>query len=139
MKKPAANSRNKGASFERQIPTALFLETGITFKRNLEQSREAAHGDLIADDPAWPFSCELKRYAKGVTCLAAWKDQSVKAADACGKLPCVIFKFDNAPIRVAVPLTALFWNVEGWAEIDFPTFCMLARDLMAGEAAANAV
>jgi hypothetical protein len=134
MKKPAANSRNKGASFERQIATALFLETGITFKRNLEQSREAAHGDLIADDPAWPFSCELKRYAKGVTCLAAWKDQSVKAADACGKLPCVIFKFDNAPIRVAVPFAAFGLEGSEWAETTLDGFCYLARELMAGAA-----
>lgn len=131
-------SRTKGATFERDIAHELFLLTGITFKRNLEQTREAAHGDLVADDPAWPFSCELKRYAAGISCLSAWKDQASKAAAMCGKIPAVIFKFDRQPVRVAVPLACLCngrcEDPAEWAEITLDGFAYIARELMAGAA-----
>ena len=134
------NSRNKGSAFERSIAADLHLLTGITFKRNLEQVREADHGDLIADDPAWPFSCELKRYASGTGCRPAWVAQSVKAADAAGKLPCVIFKYDRLPIRCAVPFAALAAAFGGtasadeWAEVSLDGLAYLAREIMAGRA-----
>lgn len=132
----SARSRNKGASFERDIAQQLFLLTGIGFKRNLEQSREAAHGDLIADDPAWPFSCELKRRAQGISCLTAWKQQASKAAAMCGKIPAVVFKFDRQPVRVAVPLACLCGgrcdDPAEWAEITLDGFAYVARELMAG-------
>jgi hypothetical protein len=50
------NGRNKGADFERSTAKELFLELGISFKRDLEQTREAGHADLIPDDPAFPLS-----------------------------------------------------------------------------------
>jgi hypothetical protein len=37
-----ANSRNKGATFERDVAKMLFLELGITFKRDLRKYQEAA-------------------------------------------------------------------------------------------------
>jgi hypothetical protein len=49
------NSRTKGAQFEREVAKLLLLELGITFKRDLRQYQEADHGDLIPDDPAFPF------------------------------------------------------------------------------------
>ena len=132
----SAKSRNKGSSFERQIAQELFLLTGISFKRNLEQTREAAHGDLVADNPAWPFSCELKRRAAGISCLTAWKEQATRAAALTGKTACVIFKFDRQPIRVAVPLAALVAgaDAEEWAEVTLEAFAFVAREMMAGAA-----
>ena len=131
----SAKSRNKGASFERDIAQQLFLLTGISFKRNLEQSREAAHGDLIADDPAFCFSIECKRYANGISCLSAWKEQASKAAAMCGRIPAVIFKFDRQPIRVAVPLACLCGgkcdDPAEWAEITLEGFAYACREIMA--------
>lgn len=128
-------SRNKGASFERHIARELEALTGIRFERNLEQVRTAAHGDLIASDPAWPFSCELKRYASGISCLTAWKDQATRAAKLCGKAPAVIFKFDRQPIRAAVPLTVICAGApDEWAEISIEGLAYLAREIMAEKA-----
>lgn len=135
-----AHSRNKGATFERDIAAELFALTGVSFKRNLEQSREADHGDLVPSDPDFPFSLELKRYHAGISCLAAWKAQSSRSAEACGKLPAVVFKFDRQPIRVAVPFKALaqacgatFGNADEWAEITLPGLAYLAAEMMAAE------
>ena len=135
-----AHSRNKGATFERDIAAELFALTGVSFKRNLEQSREAAHGDLVPSDPDFPFSLELKRYHAGISCLAAWKAQSSRSAEACGKLPAVVFKFDRQPIRVAVQFKALaqacgatFGDADEWAEITLPGFAYLAAEMMAAE------
>lgn len=133
------NSRNKGAAFERAVALELELLTGVRFKRNLEQSRAVDHCDLIAEDDAWPFSCELKRYASGNGCKPAWIEQATRAAGKNGKLPCVIFKFDRLPIRVAVPMQALGHDYNGWAEIDLPALAYLASELMAAKAEGVAV
>ena len=131
------NSKNKGATFERQIGIALELELGIAFKRNLEQSREADHADLIADDPDFPFVIECKRYASGGF-LSAWWDQVNKAAAASGKIPCVIYKFDRKEIQVAVDwraiaaMTGVGLNDDGLIHMNLASFCCVAREIMAG-------
>lgn len=135
--KPKANSRAKGASFERTIAQELELLTGVSFKRDIEQYRAGDHGDLIASDPAWPFTIECKRYANGAGCLDAWKDQATRAANAANKLPCVVFKFDRIPVRVAVPFTAIAEAYGGndtsgeWANISLQGFAHLAAEIMA--------
>lgn len=132
MKKPI-NGRNKGAAFERTVAHELFLLTGIKFVRNLEQCRTADHGDLIADDPAWPFSCELKAYVTGTGCKPEWKEQSSRAAKAAGLIPCVIYKFNHRPITCAVPMRALCpaMPADQWADITLRGFAFLAAEIMA--------
>jgi ribosomal protein L25 (general stress protein Ctc) len=131
-----ANSRNKGATFERDIAIALELELGIRFKRNLEQSREADHADLIPDDPDFPFVIECKRYAGG-TFQRAWWDQVNKAARAQGKIPCVIYKFDRRDIQVAVDWRAFAAMIgvalsdDGLIHINLASLCFMAREIMA--------
>jgi Holliday junction resolvase len=131
------NSKNKGATFERQVGIALELELGIAFKRNLEQSREADHADLIADDPDFPFVIECKRYAGG-SFQSAWWAQVNKAATAAGKIPCVIYKFDRKDIQVAVDwraiaaMTGVGLNDDGLIHMNLASFCFVAREIMAG-------
>ena len=134
-----AKSRNKGSAFEREIAQRLDALLGIKFVRNLEQVRTAAHGDLIADDPAFPFSIECKRYATGISCLTAWKEQASKAAAMCGKTPAVIFKFDRRPVRVAIPFAAVCSASppNEWVEISLDGLAYVAREIMA-EAALEA-
>ena len=133
------NSRNKGSAFERAIAADLHLLTGITFKRDLEQYRATDHGDLIPSDDAWPFVVECKRYAAGAGCRPAWLQQATKSADAVGKLPCVIFKYDRLPIRCAVPFSAIaaaFGGTAGadeWAETTLDGLAYLAREIMASK------
>ena len=129
-----AKSRNKGARVEREIAQKLDLLLGIRFVRNLEQTRSGG-GDLVADDPAFPFSIEIKARAQGISCLAAWKEQASRAAVMCGKIPAVAFKFDRQPIRVAVPLACLCNgrcdDPAEWAEVTLDGFAYAAREIMA--------
>lgn len=140
MKQPKANSRQKGAQFERLIAAELFGLTGVSFKRNLEQYQAKDLGDLTPDTPAWPFSLELKRYASGKTCKPAWRAQASKAAEAARKFPAVIYKYDRADVVVSVPFTAIaaaYGEAEDtsgeWAEINLAGLAYLASEIMAGE------
>jgi hypothetical protein len=129
------NSRAKGATFERTIARELELLTGIRFSRNLEQSRAVDHCDLIPDDAAWPFSLELKAYAAGAGCRPEWIRQSERSAAKTGKLPCVIYRYNRRPVRVAVPLKALGYDCGEWADISLDGLAYVARELMAEKAA----
>lgn len=137
--KPKANSRNKGAAFERAVAIELELLTGIRFKRDIEQYRATDHGDLIPDNDDWPFVVECKAYASGTGCKAAWIEQATKAAVAVGKLPCVVFKYDRRPVRVAMPLYAVSKAFGGssmsseWVEADVSGLAYIAAEIMAGD------
>ena len=132
------NGRNKGASFEREIGGLLHDELGIKFKRDLEQYRAADHGDLLADDPAFPFVIECKRYANGTGCKPAWWQQAKAAASAVGKMPCVIYKYDRRDIRCVIELTALYQMIgssfesEHQIELTLDALCYVAREIMNG-------
>jgi len=121
------NSRRKGASFERQIVKDLCDHLGEGFTRNLDQTRDGGH-DIKA--PEWfPFALELKRYAKGSGCKPEWWAQAAAQAKAAGKLSAVIYQFDRRPVRCAVHLSALAPGLHGLIEMDFQTFCMVAREV----------
>tara|TARA_R110002012_G_scaffold181582_2_gene347993 strand:+ start:456 stop:872 length:417 start_codon:yes stop_codon:yes gene_type:complete len=102
------NSRNKGASFERDIAKRLntfFKQKGIDFKvkRNLEQYQEKDLGDL--NIPKHIIEC--KRYASGNWYKEDWWQQ---VCASCGNdIPVLIWKYNHQPIRVCVPL----WAVAG--------------------------
>ena len=126
------NGRNKGAAYERTIAQELFNELGIKFKRDLEQYRAGAHADLIADNPYFPFTLELKRYKDGpIGGSPSWWQQVEVAAEREGKLPCLIYKYDRKPDRCVIPLYAVMDGGEGKIETDFETFCFIVRELMA--------
>ena len=124
------NGRAKGAGFERDVAKLLHAELGISFKRNLEQYRAGFHDDLTPDDPAFPWSIECKRYAAGAF-STSWWEQSVAAAQAQNKLPCVIYKFDRKPIRVAIPLDCLMDDSDGHiVDVSFEAFIYITREMM---------
>lgn len=129
----SAMSRNKGSAFERAVAKELFLLTGVTFKRDLDQYRASDRGDLIPDDPAWPFLCECKAYATGTACRPAWQEQATRAAMAAGTTPAVIFKYDRRPVRVSIPLSAICPDMPAseWVEITLQAFAALAAEKMA--------
>lgn len=131
------DSRAKGSRVEREIAAALFDLTGISFSRNLEQVRSAAQGDLIPDDPDWPFSIEVKARAEPSECLTAWKVQAATAAAMCGRYPAVVMKFNNRPIKVAVPFVAFGFTGDEWATISLPGLAYLAAEIMARRAEAR--
>lgn len=126
------NGRNKGAAYERTIAQQLFNELGIKFKRDLEQYRAGAHADLIADDPDFCFTLELKRYKDGpIGGSPSWWQQVEVAAEREGKWPCLIYKYDRKADRVVIPLASILDGGEGQIETDLQTFCFIVRELMA--------
>ncbi len=135
------NSRAKGSAFERDIARQLEALTGVSFARNLEQVRAVDHCDLLADDPAWPFSLELKRYATGTGCKPEWRAQAIRAAEKNGRIPAVVYKFDRRDVRVSVPIQAVgialgrAWEDPHWADVPLEGLAYLAREIMAERAA----
>jgi len=126
------NGRNKGAAYERKMAQDLFLQLGIGFKRDLEQYRTGGYADLIPDDPAFPYTLELKRYRDGpIGGAPAWWKQVEVAAEREGKWPCLIYKYDRKPDRVVIPLASILDGGEGKVETDLQTFCFIVRELMA--------
>ena len=79
------NSRNKGASFERECATKInqwFQEyTGydIEVKRDLEQYRSGDHGDLIGL-PGWTIECKRYNSNGSVFYRREWWEQVVTAS-----------------------------------------------------------
>jgi len=109
------NSRNKGASFERDIAKRLnvfFKEQKIDFKakRNLEQYQEKDLGDL--DIPNHIIEC--KRYASGNWYKENWWEQ---ICSSCGHdIPVLIWKYNHQPIRVCVPLWSVASSHPTWSK-----------------------
>lgn len=101
-------SRTKGATFEREIAKILFLELGIPFARDLRQYQKNDLGDLVCEDDAFPFVIECKRYAgTSPTFKPDWWAQVERAANAAGKEPVLIYKYDRQPITVVMRLEYL--------------------------------
>ena len=125
------DSRAKGAGFERTVAKALELELGIKFRRDLQQYQQADRGDLVTDCQNWPYVVECKRYAEGTGCKPAWWKQAKTAADKAGKIPIVIYQYDRRQIRCVLPLSHLIeCTHEYLVEVDFQTFCYIAREKM---------
>ena len=102
------NSRNKGAAFEREIANSLNEELNLTvpLKRILEQTREKFLPDLILGN--WYLEC--KRYGQGNEPVEKWWSQVLDAAKEKG-IPALIYKFNNRPIKVRVPLHTINNNL----------------------------
>ena len=98
------NSRNKGASFEREIANLLTKDLNLTnnIRRILEQTREKHLPDLILG--RWYLEC--KRYGTGAEPLDAWWQQVLDATRQRG-IPALVYKFNRRPIKVRVPLGAI--------------------------------
>lgn len=110
-----ANSRNKGASFERSVVSKIneWLESqAINFscKRNLDQYQQKNLADI--DIPYHAVEC--KHYADGWTYKPEWLKQVQESAG--NKIPVLIYKYNRKPIQVCLPMYAV--NPEWSAESD---------------------
>ena len=101
-----ANSRQKGAAFERDIVkrlNAFAAKAGFDFscKRNLDQYQARDLCDI--EIPGHAIEC--KAYKDGFWYRTEWWEQVVRASD--GRIPVLVWKFNNNPIRVTLPLYAI--------------------------------
>ena len=105
-----ADSRSKGASFERDIVKRInaFADQhalGFTCKRHLDQYQTADLCDIQIPTHA----IECKAYKSGWWFAPAWWEQ---VCAACGDdTPVLIYKFNNKAIRVCLPLYAINENM----------------------------
>ena len=105
-----ADSRNKGAAFERDIVKRInaFADKhalGFQCKRNLDQYQTAD----LCDIQIPRHSIECKAYKSGWWYAPAWWEQ---VCAACGdNTPVLIYKFNNKAIRVCLPLYAINENM----------------------------
>tara|TARA_A100001391_G_scaffold122056_1_gene83248 strand:- start:1011 stop:1421 length:411 start_codon:yes stop_codon:yes gene_type:complete len=105
-----ADSRQKGAAFERDIVRRINAfasdnALGFACKRNLDQYQTADLCDIKIPG----HSIECKAYKSGWWYAPAWWNQ---VCEACGDdIPVLIYKFNNKPIRVCVPLYAINENL----------------------------
>ena len=124
------NSRNKGASFEREIANALndSLELKKPLKRILEQTRQKYLPDLILGN--WYIEC--KRYGQGAEPLEGWWDQVI-AATPDDSNPALIYKFNHRPIKVRVPLHTVNDNLpkdfNNTCDFSLESFIVLLKSL----------
>lgn len=118
-----ANSRSKGADFERKICSMIKDALGYDAKRNLDQYQV---GGADIEIPGWSIEC--KAYLKGTTYRKDWWEQCVSN---CGdKEPVLIYKFNNHPIKCVLRLNVLQrdFSKDLLCEIDFDTWCYIVRE-----------
>ena len=134
-----ADSRNKGAAFERDIVKRLngfFEEQGVATrcKRNLDQYQAKNLCDITI--PGYAIEC--KAYKEGWWFQKAWWEQVCSAAG--DDIPVLVWKFNNKPIRVTLPMGAFnpnYADLEGCAVIPFDDWLdILAKDWIPEQKAA---
>lgn len=119
------NSRNKGATGERECIKAIYDLTGIELTRNFSQSAFGGH-DLIGLDD---WAIEVKRYATVETSnKKSWWKQAVDQAKRVHKQPVVIYRADRQPWRCIVqyPLHVELYGIEDFrctCDVDIELFC----------------
>ncbi len=127
------NSRQKGATFERDICRDLQLDLNIKgfVKRDIEQYRTADRGDILIEDDSFPYLIECKRYKSGNTYSDAWWQQVERAAENMKKEPVLVYKFDRQPVTVVMRLEHLMKDDalhEEKVRMDWEAFCYVARE-----------
>jgi hypothetical protein len=123
-----ADSRNKGASFERKICTMIKDNLNIDAKRNLDQYQAKGQADIII--PGWSIEC--KSYLKGGSYRQAWLEQARESAAKLNLTPVLIYKFNNCPIKCVIPINVLSRNFSAGhdlvCEVDIETWFYIVRE-----------
>jgi hypothetical protein len=123
-----ADSRNKGASFERKICKLIKDNLNIDAKRNLDQYQSKGMADIII--PGWSIEC--KAYLKGTTFKRAWWEQAKQSAASLNLTPVLIYKYNNCPIKCVISLNVLSRNFNAGhdlvCEVDIETWFYIVRE-----------
>ena len=123
-----ADSRNKGASFERKICKLIKDNLNIDAKRNLDQYQAKGQADIVI--PSW--SIEYKAYLKGTTFKRSWWEQAKESAASLNLTPVLIYKYNNCPIKCVISLNVLSRNFNVGhdlvCEVDIETWFYIVRE-----------
>ncbi len=120
-----ANSRDKGAAFERKICSLIKDALGYDARRNLDQYQV---GGADIEIPGWSIEC--KAYQKGTIFKSSWWEQCKNNAN--DKRPVLIYKFNNHPIKCVIQLEVIKKDFSASkdliCEVDFDTWCYIVRE-----------
>ena len=123
-----ADSRNKGASFERKICKLIKDNLNIDAKRNLDQYQAKGQADIVI--PGWSIEC--KAYLRGTTFKRAWWEQAKESAASLNLTPVLIYKYNNCPIKCVISLNVLSRNFNVGhdlvCEVDIETWFYIVRE-----------
>lgn len=132
------NSRNKGASAERELAGLIHDHLGVRMVRNLEQSRAGGHDLVVHDDSTGvvadrlrQFALEVKRHRRATESLISrWWAQACTQADAASLQPLLAYREDRAAWRLVLPLAEINPDMPAdlVVHLDLPTFCCVMRE-----------
>ncbi len=139
----AINSRNKGASSERELASLVNGWLGVRLIRNLEQSRSGGCDLVVHPDEAGvmadafrTLAIECKRYGKATPSLVKkWWQQTRDQAEPNNCHPVLCYREDRAAWKVIVPLHLIGLNhsrsnaIESTAELSAEAFCSVMREI----------
>lgn len=141
----AINSRQKGASSEREFAGLIHEQLGVKLVRVLDQSRGGGFDLAVSPDQAGPvvdalrgLAIECKRYgAITPSLMERFWSQAVRQAEAAGLIPALAWRADRQPWRVTIPLSWLAGmgtslDLEFTATLAVEAFCLAVRERAAG-------
>lgn len=128
-----ADSRQKGAAFERSIINAIKDSLGDKLpempKRNLSQYQIKGEADIVI--PGWSIECKAYANTGGVY-KEAWWQQAIEAALNTDRFPVLIYKFNNRPVRCVLQLMAVCrafsYDPDLTCEVSLDTWFQIVRE-----------
>jgi Holliday junction resolvase len=138
------NSRNKGASAEREFSNIIFQWAGIRLIRNLEQSRSGGYDLLVHPDEVGQvadsfrsLAIECKRYAKPTPALIKkWWQQARDQAQPGRLHPVLAYRADRQDWQVIAPLHLINpdltenMGLDCTASMSVAALCSIVRDVL---------
>ena len=125
-----ADSRNKGASFERQICKLIKQNLNYDAKRNLDQYQSKGMADIII--PGWSIECKAYQKSGSNNFRPSWWQQAKESAAFLKLTPVLIYKFNNCPIKCVISLDVLSRNFNAGhdlvCEVELETWFYIVRE-----------
>jgi len=141
----AINSKQKGASSEREFAGLIHDHLGVKLVRVLDQSRAGGFDLAVSPDQAGPvvetvrgLALEVKRYnAITPSLMERFWSQAVRQAEAAGLIPALAWRADRQPWKVTIPLAWLCgmgtsMDLEFTATLAVEAFCLAVRERAEG-------
>ncbi len=135
------NSRQKGATGEREFANLIYDELSIKLERNLEQSRSGGF-DLIAIGSCPiaqylnQFAIEVKRYRQVTDAkVSEWWQQTLTQAQDANLIPLLAFRQDRQSWHIVLPLAVIsdylpskYPELPWTAWLSIEAFCLHVRE-----------
>ena len=125
-----ADSRNKGASFERKICKLIKDNLNIDAKRNLDQYQAKGQADIVI--PGWSIECKAYHKSGSNSYRSSWWEQAKESAASLNLTPVLVYKYNNCPIKCVISLNVLSRNFNVGhdlvCEVDIETWFYIVRE-----------